>query len=155
MNKIDIFWIGKDENDEYREIEKHYIKLSNRYAKVSQTAVINRDILKKQTGENRAEIQKSYSDALQKYEKSDFYRIVLDPRGKDASTEEFAKIMKNRDKIHFFIGGAYGFSSEFRESADLKLHLSSLTMSHKIAKIVLLEQIYRGLTINSNHPYHK
>jgi len=156
MNKIDIYWIGKDENDEYREIEKHFLKLSNRYAKVSQTAVINKDILKKQSsGNNISDIQNSYSEALNRYNRNDFYRVVLDPRGKDASTEEFAKIMKNRDKIQFFIGGAYGFSNEFREGANLKLHLSSLTMSHKIAKIVLLEQIYRGLTINSNHPYHK
>jgi 23S rRNA (pseudouridine1915-N3)-methyltransferase len=154
-NIIDICWIGKDESDEYRDIEKHYLKLSNRYGRVSQNAIINRDILKKQSGGNVADIQNSYSEALNRCSRSDYYRIVLDPRGKDSSTEEFAELLKKRDKIEFFIGGAYGFSSEFRESADKVLHLSSLTMSHKIAKIVLLEQIYRGLTINNNHPYHK
>jgi 23S rRNA (pseudouridine1915-N3)-methyltransferase len=57
--------------------------------------------------------------------------------------------------IKFFIGGAYGFDDAFLKKSDNVISLGNITMSHKIAKAVLLEQIYRGFSILSNHPYHK
>jgi 23S rRNA (pseudouridine1915-N3)-methyltransferase len=57
--------------------------------------------------------------------------------------------------IKFVVGGAYGFEDSFLKKSDAVISLGKLTMSHKIAKAVLLEQIYRGFSILSNHPYHK
>jgi len=57
--------------------------------------------------------------------------------------------------VKFFIGGAYGFEESFLKKSDKVISLGKITMSHKIAKAVLLEQIYRGFSILSNHPYHK
>ena len=57
--------------------------------------------------------------------------------------------------IQFYIGGAYGLEEEFLNRSDKVISLGKITMSHKIAKAVLLEQIYRGFSILSNHPYHK
>ncbi len=57
--------------------------------------------------------------------------------------------------LSFLIGGAYGFEEDFLNKGHAIISLSKLTMSHKIAKVVLLEQIYRGFSILSNHPYHK
>ncbi len=57
--------------------------------------------------------------------------------------------------IKFFIGGAYGFEENFLKKSDQVISLGKLTMSHKIAKAVLLEQIYRGFSILTIHPYHK
>jgi len=57
--------------------------------------------------------------------------------------------------VKFFIGGAYGFEEEFLQQSNAVISLGKITMSHKIAKAVLLEQIYRGFSILSNHPYHK
>jgi rRNA large subunit m3Psi methyltransferase RlmH len=57
--------------------------------------------------------------------------------------------------VKFFIGGAYGFEDSFLQKSDAIISLGKLTMSHKIAKVVLLEQIYRGFSILSNNPYHK
>ena len=57
--------------------------------------------------------------------------------------------------VKFFIGGAYGFEEQFLKQCDKVISLGKITMSHKIAKVVLLEQIYRGFSILSNHPYHK
>ncbi len=57
--------------------------------------------------------------------------------------------------IQFYIGGAYGLEEEFLKKSDKIISLGKITMSHKIAKAVLLEQIYRGFSILSNHPYHK
>lgn len=57
--------------------------------------------------------------------------------------------------VKFFVGGAYGFEDSFLKKSDAIISLGNITMSHKIAKAVLLEQIYRGFSILSNHPYHK
>jgi 23S rRNA (pseudouridine1915-N3)-methyltransferase len=64
-------------------------------------------------------------------------------------------MLADRAEVNFFIGGAYGHAPEFLKRCDRVVSLSKLTMSHKIAKTVLAEQIYRALTILHNHPYHK
>jgi 23S rRNA (pseudouridine1915-N3)-methyltransferase len=156
MNIINTYWIGKPEKDDFSKIEEHLLKISSKYSKISQTPVINREIIKRQSSGNIPEIEQSYSNALEKYiSQVGTYNIILDPLGKSLTTEKFAKIFDDNPKINFFIGGAYGFSRDFLKKGDIVLTLSDLTMSHKIAKIVLFEQIYRALTINNNHPYHK
>jgi len=63
--------------------------------------------------------------------------------------------MMNRTKnIVFIIGGAYGFSSEFKKKFKLKIALSKLTFSHDMARLFFSEQLYRSLTIINNIPYH-
>jgi 23S rRNA (pseudouridine1915-N3)-methyltransferase len=152
---IKLYWIGKEEKDSYSEIEKRFLKISSKYAKVESNPVWNRDIQKQQNGGNVVEIENSYRNVLEKYLQKDSYNIILDPLGKELDTVDFSKILKENSKVSFFIGGAYGFNDKFRKEGDLLLRVSKLTMSHKVARVVLLEQIYRGLTINSNHPYHK
>jgi 23S rRNA (pseudouridine1915-N3)-methyltransferase len=84
--------------------------------------------------------------------------IALDPDGKRWNSVEFAAyIGRQRDQggreLAFCVGGADGFSEEFLRRAHLKLSLSPLTMPHELARVVLLEQIYRAFTMLSNHPY--
>ena len=64
-------------------------------------------------------------------------------------------LLKDRNQISFFIGGAYGLGDNLRGEMDRLVSLSRLTFAHKIAKLVLYEQIFRALCINANHPYHK
>jgi len=155
MNIINTYWIGKTDKDDFAKIENHLIKISSKYSRISQTSIINKDILKRQSGGNIPEIEQSYSNALDKYISNNDFNIILDPLGKEMETETFAKIFDENSKINFFIGGAYGFNRDFIKKGNLVLSLSKLTMSHKVAKIMLFEQIYRALTINHNHPYHK
>ena len=68
---------------------------------------------------------------------------------------EFSKLFLAKNKVSFFIGGAYGLSTNFKSKMDKIISLSKMTFAHKIAKLVLYEQIFRGLCINANHPYHK
>jgi 23S rRNA (pseudouridine1915-N3)-methyltransferase len=155
MNIINTYWIGKSEKDDFYKIENHLIKISSKYSRISQTSIINKDILKRQSGGNVPEIEQSYSNALDKYISNNDFNIILDPLGKEMETEKFANILETNSKVNFFIGGAYGFNREFVKKGNLVFSLSKLTMSHKVAKIMLFEQIYRALTINHNHPYHK
>ncbi len=69
---------------------------------------------------------------------------------------KFAEFFDGRhSEVRFFIGGAFGFNSEFSSKCSTKIALSRLTMTHQLAKVMLWEQIYRALTINASHPYHK
>jgi len=87
-------------------------------------------------------------------------RIVLDERGKLLSSSELAKIIHNWQNdgisnISFLIGGADGHLEETRDKADLVFSLGKITLPHILARIILIEQIYRIHTINSGHPYHR
>jgi 23S rRNA (pseudouridine1915-N3)-methyltransferase len=79
----------------------------------------------------------------------------LDESGKVYDSIGFSNIFEKENEINFFIGGAYGFEDNFLKQCNEVVSLSKLTFSHKIAKIVLLEQIYRALSIVNKHPYHK
>jgi 23S rRNA (pseudouridine1915-N3)-methyltransferase len=71
------------------------------------------------------------------------------------SAIEDIEIFNKKISVNFYIGGAYGFEDGFLKQCDQVISLGQLTMSHKIAKMVLLEQVFRGFAINNNHPYHK
>jgi 23S rRNA (pseudouridine1915-N3)-methyltransferase len=85
--------------------------------------------------------------------------ILLDSRGRSMTSEVFAAWLgARRDEgaqhLVFAIGPADGWSSAFRQRANLLLSLSSMTLAHALARLVLAEQIYRAFTILSGHPYH-
>ncbi|WP_179640616.1 23S rRNA (pseudouridine(1915)-N(3))-methyltransferase RlmH [Tunturibacter empetritectus] len=87
------------------------------------------------------------------------YRILLDSRGQEFSSEEFAgRIGRLRDegtqRLVFAIGPADGWSPEARQRADLLLSLGRMTLPHQLARVVLAEQVYRAFTILAGHPYH-
>ncbi len=87
-------------------------------------------------------------------------RIVLDEHGRTFSSTAFADLIgRMRDdgvaEAAFFIGGPDGHGAALLESADERLSLGAMTLPHGIARVVLLEQLYRAVTILSNHPYHR
>ena len=79
--------------------------------------------------------------------------IALDERGEALTTRQFAGLLER--ETAFVIGGADGLEPGVKKSASLLLRLSSLTLPHALAQVVLLEQIYRGATILTGHPYHR
>lgn len=85
--------------------------------------------------------------------------ILLDENGKQKSTIELSDIFKEKmnngiDKIIFIIGGAYGVSEELKEKANLILSLSRLVFPHQLVRTILIEQIYRAISILKNGKYH-
>ncbi len=152
--KINVYSIMKPSNDEFETLAKEFIKMSSKYAKVEMNYIFNKKIAKAQTV-NEVEAQKSYSETYEAFIKPTSYNIALDVLGKKVDSFKFAKYFDNSAEVNFFIGGAYGFEREFLKKCDAILSLSELTMAHKVANIVLLEQIFRGLCIKNNHPYHK
>ena len=141
--QINVYSIEKKED--YKNIIDDFIKKSNQFAKVKNITLYSKNLAKTDNP------KKEYSKLFEKY--LDGFNIILSPDGELVDSFEFAKLF-NHSKINFFIAGAYGFEEEFKKKGKV-ISLSPLTMSHKIAKLVLFEQIYRALSIKNNHPYHK
>ena len=85
--------------------------------------------------------------------------IALDERGKDISTMQLAQSMKEWRQagkdIVFLIGGADGLAPEVKQKAASMMRLSSMTLPHAMARLLLVEQLYRAYTILQGHPYHR
>ena len=83
--------------------------------------------------------------------------ISLCEEGKLFNTKEFSSLLLNlnNQKISFFIGDSDGLSSQFKYNSDLLLSLSPLTFPHELAQLILVEQIYRAVSITQNSPYHR
>lgn len=84
--------------------------------------------------------------------------IALDPLGREMATEEFAawltRLEEQSRPLAFLIGGHWGLSGEVLAAAHERLALSRLTLTHELSRLVLLEQLYRAMTIKAGHPYH-
>jgi len=141
--QINIYSIEKKE-DFSKEINE-FIKKSKPFGDVKNITLYSKNLAKSTNP------QKEYSKIFEKYING--CNIILSPEGKLIDSFEFSKFFEH-SCVNFFIAGAFGFEENFKKNGKL-ISLSPLTMSHKIAKIMLFEQIYRGLTIKNNHPYHK
>jgi 23S rRNA (pseudouridine1915-N3)-methyltransferase len=86
--------------------------------------------------------------------------LALDPKGKGMTSEEFSRFLMrqfeaNHSRITVAIGGAEGLSSEIRQKASALISFSSLTFTHQITRLILLEQLYRAFEIEKGSQYHK
>ena len=87
------------------------------------------------------------------------YTVALDEQGKPFTSEQLADffgrhMLDGTPELTFLIGGPYGLSPEVKRKAQLEMSLSRMTLTHQMARLILLEQIYRGMTILRNEPYH-
>lgn len=101
---------------------------------------------------------KEGKDILAKVANGDFV-VVLDERGRQQTSEEFSQFIQNKmnqscKRLVFIIGGAFGFSDEVYQRANQKLGLSKMTFSHRMIRLLFVEQLYRAHTILRNEPYH-
>jgi 23S rRNA (pseudouridine1915-N3)-methyltransferase len=142
--KIRVAWIGKTKEPAIKSLTDDYIKRIGRYAELSDVAV----------KDEAAIISLARGDR----QKERHRLVLLDSRGKQLSSEELAQFL-DREQMQalpllFAVGGADGFSDEARRQAGFVLSLGKMTLPHELARVVLLEQIYRAFTILKNHPYH-
>ena len=151
---IKLIYISKNKSNNIEFLVEDYEKKINHFISYSSIGLKN----KNQYSEKKI-IQKSESNLILKNIKNNDLVILLDEKGKEFSTKDFSKfisdkIMNRTKNIVFIIGGAYGFSSEFKKKFKLKIALSKLTFSHDMARLFFSEQLYRSLTIINNIPYH-
>lgn len=141
--KIIVAWIGKTKNPAIQSLTDEYLKRLRQYADASGISLKGEAAL----------LKLSAADARPRHR-----LILLDGQGKQFTSEEFAKWLgEQQDRsmpLLFAIGGADGFSEEARTGASLILSMGKMTLAHELARIVLLEQLYRAFTILKGHPYH-
>lgn len=138
--KIRVAWVGKTKEPAIQALTDEYLKRTSRYAEIEGIAV-----------KDEAAILALASGSRCK-------SILLDSRGKQYSSEELAAMLEreqmNAVPLLFAIGGSDGFSEETRHAAGFVLSLGKMTLPHELARVVLVEQIYRAFTILAKHPYH-
>ena len=144
--EISVFCIQKSKCENFENEIKEYAKMSSKFAKISDVVIFNDKIAKAQSKGRDDEVYEPNLNG---------FCVALDETGREFNSEEFAKLISDKAQISFFIGGAYGLSQNFKQKTDAVVSLSRMTMAHKIAKLMLHEQIFRALCINANHPYHK
>ena len=154
--RINLVCIGKTDDKEIQNLIKYYQNRLPKHwnfelteiADVKNAKNLSPELLKK-------EEEKLF---LNQSENSDFI-VLLDEKGKQFTSREFsAKIDRWMSsavkKVSFFIGGAYGFSSEIYDRANEKMSLSKMTFTHQMIRLFFVEQIYRADQILQGKPYH-
>jgi len=143
--KLRIAWIGKTKEAAIQSLTEEYLKRLSRYGDVQGMAVRDESALLKLGGREARPTRHTL--------------VLLDSRGKQLSSEEFAEFLRNHQDrnplpLLFAVGPANGFTEETRQEANLLLSLGKMTVAHELARVVLLEQLYRAFTILKGHPYH-
>jgi 23S rRNA (pseudouridine1915-N3)-methyltransferase len=143
--KLRIAWIGKTKEPAIQTLTDEYLKRLTRYADARGTALKDESALLKLCGREARPVRHTL--------------VLLDSHGKQLSSEEFAEFLGNHQDrnplpLLFAVGPANGFTAETRQEANLLLSLGKMTLAHELARVVLLEQLYRAFTILKGHPYH-
>jgi 23S rRNA (pseudouridine1915-N3)-methyltransferase len=142
--KLRIAWIGKTRESAIQTLSAEYLKRLARYVATEGLELPDEQALIKLT-------EKSSRTAP--------VLVLMDQRGKQVSSEELANFLRyHRDQgtqdVIFAIGPADGWESATLRAATQVLSMGKMTLPHELARVVLLEQLYRGYTILTGHPYH-
>ena len=140
--KITIAWIGKTKEPAIQALTDEYLKRLGRYVNVEGLALKDETALLKFCARGAPHML-----------------VLLDGKGQQLSSEELAGWLhehqtRNALPLLFGIGPADGFSDEARHASKFVLSLGKMTLAHELARVVLLEQLYRAFTILKGHPYH-
>lgn len=153
---IDCCYIGKTKADYLKTGMNLYEKRLGHYLKLKTTILPE---LKNAKNLAISEIKKKEAKIILDRLKPGDYLVVLDEKGKQYTSQNFAqwfqkKMNRGTGNIVFQVGGAYGFDESVYQRANEKIALSSMTFSHQMIRLLMVEQIYRAMTILKNEPYH-
>ncbi len=151
--RIKIAWIGKTKEAAIQALTDEYLKRISRYVPVEGLALRDEAGLLRLCGRGDSTGRGKNAGAA----KSTL--VLMDSRGKQFSSEEFARFLgdyqdRNPLPLVLAVGAADGFSKAARGAAQHAISLGQMTLAHELARVVLVEQVYRALTILKGHPYH-
>ncbi len=156
--KFTIVTIGKLKTAYLRDGVAEFVKRLTPYGGAT-IIELNESKQSSQDASQRAAIVEEEGQRVMKQIANKGFVVLLDVKGKHVSSEELAaKIQRleveGTSEMTFVIGGAFGVSKELRQRADLALSFSSMTFTHQMVRLLLVEQLYRACKINRNEPYH-
>lgn len=143
--KLRIAWVGKTKEAAITALTIEYLKRLGRYVAAESMEVASEEALLKAVDKLAARTRPVL--------------VILDQRGRQFTSEEFAEFLgdqqdRGTQQLVFAVGPADGFTAAARHAADLTLSFGKMTLAHELARVVLLEQLYRAFTILKGHPYH-
>ena len=148
--KIKIAWIGKTKEPAIQSLTNEYLKRISRYVPVEGMALRDEAALLEMCGRALAKATKSAGKST---------LVLMESTGRQFSSEELARFLgdyqdRNPLPLVLAVGPADGFSDAARSAAQHTISLGRMTLAHELARVVLLEQVYRAFTILKGHPYH-
>ena len=143
--KLKVAWIGKTREPAIQALTAEYLKRLSAYSQLEPLAL----------GSEAALLNLATPSANRPPARV----VLLDSRGKQFTSEEFARFLEEQQNrgsqpLLFAVGPANGFSEQARKAASVLVSLGKMTLPHELARVVLLEQLYRAFTILKGHPYH-
>ncbi|HEV2696846.1 MAG TPA: 23S rRNA (pseudouridine(1915)-N(3))-methyltransferase RlmH [Terriglobales bacterium] len=142
--KLTIAWIGKTKSSAIQSLTDEYIKRLRQFADAEGVSAKDEATLLKMSGRDGRGARRVLA--------------LFDSQGKQFSSEELAKFVREKQDaagpVVFGIGPADGFSQSALKQADYVISLGKMTLAHELARVVVLEQLYRAFTILKGHPYH-
>ena len=139
---IRILAVGKMKDRHYAALTEQYLKRIRPWSKLDITELKDQDSRR----EGRAMIDRIGPSELV---------VAMDERGDSLTSRELGALLASHGSPTFLIGGPDGLGDDARQRADRTLALSAMTFPHELARLMLVEQIYRGLAINRGHAYHR
>jgi 23S rRNA (pseudouridine1915-N3)-methyltransferase len=155
--RLTLIAVGRVAEPFIREACDHYSERIRRYARFSLTVVPEERV---SSAGHKSYILRREGEKIRTRLPGDAVVVALDERGQALTSEAFARILEKwsqwgSKEVAFILGGPYGLEGTLRNEADHCLSLSSMTLTHGIARMFLLEQIYRACTLLRGEPYHK
>ena len=155
MLNVDVITVGKIKSPWVKEGVEYYRKLVGKYAELTLIHVKEADNARMKPEKAMLVEGESILDQFDE----DAYSIALDVAGGPLSSEQLSRLLegKKRDysRIQFVISGAYGLAPVVKTRAKMILSLSKMTFPHELTEVILLEQLYRALSISAGSKYHK
>ena len=150
--RLRVVWVGKTKNPHLAAVGKDLTERIRRFIPFNVV-----DVKEPKISDEGKRIEAEGTALVKALNASD-YAVALDDTGRSHTSKSFATFLdrhmvENPRDLVFVVGGHAGLSDEVKQRADLAVSLSEMTLSHDLARTVLLEQIYRALTIIRNHPY--
>lgn len=154
MLDIIILSVGKIKESYFQEAFDEYLKRLKPYAKIGLHELKPEPFMGDSDKEKSKKIEgERILNFLDKHQNSEV--VILDEHGKKFSSVKFSEYLMSMDRqIIFVVGGALGFSEEVSEKHKNKISLSDMTFPHEMARVLLIEQIYRATAISKGKSYH-
>ncbi len=155
MLSFTIISVGKLKESYWREAQKEYAKRLSSFCHMN---IVELKEEKNDGKSNRESVQKKEAQKILKVIPKNDYVITLDPEGQSYTSQKLSSYIEllthEVSSISFIIGGPLGLHKKILSQSKKSISLSSFTFTHQMARIILLEQLYRAFMISNNRPYH-
>lgn len=158
--QIQIISVGKLKEKYLKGAVSEYVKRLSRFCKTDIIEVAEEKVPESLSAAEEEQVRRKEAERIKNSLSKNTFTVVLDLKGEQPDSLKFSKListwmLQGKSSISFIIGGSIGLDRQLVKEADYSLCLSNMTFPHQLARVILLEQIYRCFKIMNNETYHK